>query len=370
MRIDVREVPPFDLTVIPFLRSSDPDSAVVEAAEGMAADPDGHELLWATHALLPIGELGVTAHEPVLSSTDDIPELLAETRAIWALEGSRGHYMGVISSPQGGVDGAAYRSGRVSFAKLDASVMAHELGHNLSLQHAPCGLLGRRSDPSYPYRFGATGTWGYDFRAGGRLIDPGAWDLMSYCHPQWISDYHFTNALRYRLLDEGPPQVASVVAQEVKALLLWGGADAEGGPLLNPAFVVDAPPALPSAAGEYRITGRNASGNELFGLDFAMPEVADGDGSSSFAFVLPVEPGWADSLASISLSGPGGSVTLDADTDVPMSILVDPGTGQVRGFLRDVPQADAGAALTPQAGGDTLDTLFSRGIPDAAAWDR
>ena len=370
MQIDVRDVPPFDLTVVPFLRSPDPDSAVVEAAEGMAADPDGHELLWATHDLLPIRELGVTAHEPVLSSTDDILELLAETRAIWVLEGSRGHYMGVVSSPLGGIDGAADRRGRVSFAKLDASVMAHELGHNLSLQHAPCGLLGGRSDPSYPYRFGATGTWGYDFRAGGRLVDPGAWDLMSYCHPQWISDYHFTNALRYRLSDEGPPQVASIVAQEVEALLLWGGADAEGGPLLNPAFVVDAPPALPSGAGEYRITGRNASGNELFGLDFAMPEVADGDGSSSFAFVLPVEPGWADSLASISLSGPGGSVSLDADTDVPMSILVDPGTGQVRGFLRDVPEADAGAARTSQAGGGSLDTLFSRGIPDAAAWDR
>ena len=62
-------------------------------------------------------------------------------------------------------------------------------------------------------------------------------------------------------------------------------------------------------------------------------------------------------------------MTLDSDTDIPMSILVDPSTGQVRGILRDMPQADA-AALAPQAGPDSLDALFSRGIPDAAAWNR
>ena len=101
-----------------------------------------------------------------------------------------------------------------------------------------------------------------------------------------------------------------------------------------------------------------------------MPETADGDGSSSFAFVLPAEPGWADNLASITLSGPGGSFTLDGDTDIPMAILLDPSTGQVRGILRDMPQADAAAALAPQAGLDGLDVLFSRGIPDAAAWSR
>ena len=42
-----------------------------------------------------------------------------------------------------------------------------------------------------------------------------------------------------------------------------------------------------------------------------MPEVVDGDGSSSFAFVLPVQPGWADSLASVTLAGPGGTVMPD-----------------------------------------------------------
>ena len=134
--------------------------------------------------------------------------------------------------------------------------------------------------------------------------------------------------------------------------------DAQGQPFLNPSIVVDAPTKLPRAPGEHRITGRSGSGDELFSVGFAMSEVADGDGSSSFAFVLPVEPGWAVRLASITLSGPGGTVTFDSDTDTPLYILVDPSTRQVRGILRDL----------PQAGADRLDVLFSRGIPDAAAW--
>ncbi len=144
-------------------------------------------------------------------------------------------------------------------------------------------------------------------------------------------------------------------------------------PFLQPAFVVDARPALPEEArGDYRLSGRSHTGAELFTLRFDMPEVADGDGGSGFAFALPVQPGWEGSLASITLSGPGGSATLDHKTDRPMTILRDPRTGQVRGFLRDLSgtiqtQADHAGALVPDPG---LAPLFSRGIPAADAWRR
>ena len=367
--VEVREMPDFDFTVIPFLWIPDPKREVVEMANAMATDPEGHELLWGTRTLLPVGDLEVTVHQPVLSSSNSAYSLLSETRAIAALEGGGGRYMGMMSPPVTGAGGLAEQPGRVSFSRTDALIIAHEFGHNLSLGHAPCGDPAQL-DLSYPYPDGSTGVWGYDFRDGGRPMGPDQNDLMSYCGPKWISDYHFTNALRYRLFDERPSRFASLTAQEVESLLLWGGTDAEGRPFLDPAFVVDAPPALPDAGGEHRVTGRTAGGDELFSLEFAMPEVADGDGSSSFAFVLPVQPNWASNLASITLSGPGGSTTLDSDTDLPVTILLDPGTGEVRGILRDVPQADAAAALAPQAGPDTLDVLFSRGIPDAAAWSR
>ena len=147
--------------------------------------------------------------------------------------------------------------------------------------------------------------------------------------------------------------------------------DAEGEPFLNPAFVVDNQPALPDSAGEHRIMGRTASGGELFEFNFAMPPMSEGDGSSSFVFALPVQPGWAGNLASITLSGPGGSVTLDQDTNRPITILRNPRTGQVRGILRDLPPATQAARDTAgRAAGPGLKVLFSRGIPDAAAWNR
>ena len=88
---------------------------------------------------------------------------------------------------------------------------------------------------------------------------------------------------------------------------------------------------------------------------------------SSFVFALPAEPDWADALASVTLSGPSGTTTLDGDSDISMAILRDPVTGSVRGFLRDVGDPEAGA-LARSAGG--LDVLFSRGIPGASAWRR
>ena len=52
-----------------------------------------------------------------------------------------------------------------------------------------------------------------------------------------------------------------------------------------------------------------------------------------------------------------------------MAILRNPLTGQVRGFLSDLPQAaQAAMGAARRAAGPGMEVLFSRGIPDAAAW--
>ena len=86
------------------------------------------------------------------------------------------------------------------------------------------------------------------------------------------------------------PAAGAAVSASSRSVLLWGGVGADTVPYLEPAYVIDAPPALPDSAGEFRITGRTAGGGQLFSLSFTMPPTADGDGSSSFAFALP---GWA-----------------------------------------------------------------------------
>ena len=306
----------------------------------------------------------------MISSSNNGYGLRANAQAIRAMEGGTGHYMGMMPEPVTGAAGVAFIATRVSFSIPSPTTIGHEFGHNMSLFHAPCG--GADSpDPSYPHPDGSTGAWGYDFRDGGSLVHPSIGrDLMSYCSPRWISDYSFTNALRYRLFDEGPPAAAAVAAT-TRSLLLWGGVGADSVPFLEPAFLVDAPAALPDSAGEHTITGRTTGGSELFSLNFTMPETADGDGSSSFALVLPVRPGWEGNLASITLTGPGGSVTLDGESNLPMAILRNPRTGQVRGILRNVPPpTQAAMDATGRAAGPGLEVLFSRGIPEGAAWRR
>ena len=364
MSIEVRDMPTLDLTLVPFLWETEPDSMVLDLTDGITPDD---ELFWDTRFLLPVGATDLKVHDPVWSSSNDAYDLVRETEALRVLEGAAGHYMGLLSGEVTGARGLASVPGRASFSVSEPRTMAHELGHNLSLFHAPCGARSGL-DLSFPYPGGLIGSWGYDFRSGD-LRPPDFTDLMGYCHSYWVSEYHFSTALRFRLADEGGADALMATAQS-RSILLWGGIGRDGVPFMEPAFVVDARPVLPQSAGAYTIAARTASGDELFALSFEMPEVADGDGSSFFAFAVPVQARWASALASITLSGPGGSVTLDADSDHSVVILRNPRTAQVRGILRDLPaaaQADAAAAF---AGGPGLEVLFSRGIPDAAAWRR
>ena len=371
LRVDVQEMHPLDLTLIPFLWVENPDSSILELVRGMAADPRNHEMLHLTRTLLPVAELHVRAHGSVVFATNNAIDILRATQATRVMEGGTGYYKGMMAGElSGGAGGLALRPGRTSFSQPYGPTLAHELGHNMSLQHAPCGGAAR-PDPAFPHDEGMIGAWGYDFRERA-LVDPSAPDLMGYCGPgDWISDYFFSNALRFRLSDYDHPAPPDRTGQH-RTLLVWGGIDADGAPFLEPAFVVDAPVSLPEAAGAHRVTGRTADGAELFALDFAMPDVPDGNGRSAFAFAVPVEASWEGGLASLTLSGPGGSVALDGNSDRGVAILRDPRSGQVRGFLRDARAEDAFqvAAMAAPGAGEAVEVLFSRGIPGAAAWER
>ena len=350
--IEVDSMPTLEMTAVPFLWTSDPDSSIIDVVSALSEEPMEHELLHDTRTLLPVAGVEVAAHSPVESSTNNAISLLYRTHAIRVMEGGTGYYMGTMAWPVTAAAGVAFVPGRTSFSLPIARTIAHELGHNMRLFHAPCGGAGR-PDPSYPDPNGRIGAWGWDFETE-TLVSPGTWDLLSYCRPMWISDYHFTNAARFRLSDDdndglpGPPP---------RSLLLWGGVNADGAPFLEPAFAVNAPAALPDSAGDYRLEGLRADSTELFSLTFGMLDVADGDGASGFAFVLPAGPGWAGALASIRLSGPAGSAAIDSETRRPMAILRDRTTGQVRAFLDHVPADTSG-----------FEVHFSRGIPSPEEW--
>ncbi len=372
LAVEVVEMPEMMLTLVPLLWEPEPDSNLVDIVAEMAGNPEGNDRLKDTRTLLPVGKLSVRAHPPVMTTSTDYGDMVREIAAVKQLDGVEGYHMGIMSHVGGG---AAWVRGRTGVAWPDSHVIAHELGHNMSLLHAPCGSFEVLDgpDPDYPYSDGIVGAVGYDRSGGGRIIPSATRDLMSYCDPYWISDYHFTKALRHRLAKESESVAAREPSVSTTSLLIWGGIDGAGRPYLSPTFVVEAPPALPDRSGDYTIAGRTSVGTELFSFAFSMPVIADAEEESSFVFAVPTRPAWAGILASITLSGPSGTVTLDGESDLPMAIIRDRRTGQVRAILRDVAHPDAAQAEAGEVLGFSADDRqvhFSRGMPDSTAWRR
>ena len=370
LAVRVLETPRFNLTVIPFLYEPDPDSSIIETVKAMADEEDEHELLNQAIHLLAVGDMQVTAHSPVEVSSNSAYHVLGVTGYIRAVEGGTGHWKGMMSRWfSGGILGLGYVPGWVSVSTTDGGVITHELGHNFSLSHAPCGGAGG-PDPEFPEPDGSIGAWGYALDSVGRfrrgeLVLPTTPDIMGYCGG-WISDFYFSKMHRFRVHNEGGGLRYESPPPPQRSLLLWGGMHPDRGLHLEPAFVVDAPPALPVAAGDHTLEGRDADSLLLFSLDFEMSQVADaGEGAGMFTYLLPVRPEWEGELASITLTGPGGpeeAVILDGDTNAPMAIHHDRVTGEVRAILQG-----------PAAGRDPppgMDVMRSRGIPGPDAWRR
>lgn len=395
--VDVRAMRALDLTLVPFLYTSSPDHSLANRVRALRAQD---ELFRLTRDLLPVAEFNVTAREPVWTSIepvfDNSSALLRETWATRAMDGATGYYMGVMS----GGGGRGYVGWPGSVSGLRGPTIAHELGHNMSLRHAPCG-----DPPSveliYPYLNGTIGSWGYDFILG-VPVSPTRPDFMSYCGPEWVSDYSFNKALHFRETLEperagsGASAVAAAGASAVvtpgaglaptvtapradgQGLLLWGGL-ADSVPVLEPAFLVRAPPSLPREPGPFLLAGLTAQRDTLFSFSFAMPETGEGDGGSAFAFVLPTQDAWADSLDRLVLIGPWGSDTVRREGGgvgpEPLGrasvLLIDEASGRVRGFLRDAPGRPPtvpGAPLRLPAPG--LEAVVSQGVPDSTVWRR
>ena len=371
--LDVREMPRWELTVVPVLAAQDPDSTVLDWVAGMG--PSHPAIEYVTN-VLPVGEYAVRLREPFVRSPAPLEDFLdwsffrSEIELLRAIEGGTGTFYGVIGGQLGGIEGVGGRSVAVGNSRLET--MAHELGHTMDLGHSPCGL-NFVTDPLYPYSDGSIGVWGYDAR-GDTLVPPAAPDVMGYCThtPNWISDYYFHQALRYRLETEGvAPRTAAreTPAERGRHLLLWGGASPDGELRLDPAFVLDMPAQLPARPGPYRLEGLGSGGVSEFSLDFAVDDI--GHSGGAFLFAIPFEEDWQDSLQRIVLTGPEGTVELNEADREPVALALDRQTGRLRAVLRGEDAAVAVAVVAVDAteqGGSVPDTrtLVSFGLPGRA----
>lgn len=242
--------------------------------------------------VLPIGDVDIDIRTPyVYTGAYDLEDLLMEISDLRDLDGSDRLYHGVIVPP-GGSGATTAGVGFVGYpvsVSIDlggaAYVIAHEMGHNLSLGHAPgCDAPG--ADDDYPYADAAVTSWGYDVTQN-TLVEPTATkrDFMSYCQDLWASDYHFSRALQHRLgssIGFGPP---------LSEGLLISGRLSDAGLSRFSALPVDRYHPM-AALGEQQVTYQfrawDAYGVEVVNHEFARLTIEDVQASHAFSFRVPM----------------------------------------------------------------------------------
>lgn len=275
------------------------------------------------------------------------------------------HYVGILKLPyNSGIVGVGFVPGKTALswdASPAPSTIAHELGHNWGRHHAPCGGPSG-IDPGYPYPGGAIGAYGFNL-ATGIIQDAGLPDVMSYCHPEWVSDYTYEGVMNYRAAAGLSGSVSAAgqtsgVAQN--SLIVWGRVDG-GSLVLEPAFLAETRPSLPAKSGRYHVEGFDAAGAMVFSIAFDAEKVEDAAGGATeqFAFAVPMSSGKAARIVSLRLAGNGKQVLsraasgqpalasisalAEADGNVrlqwnsaqyPMLVVRDPVTREVLAFAR------------------------------------
>ena len=326
VQLTVVPVPAMDLTVVPVLNAAEPDSSIFSQVTGLTKDSHVVSMLrWA----FPFSKFEVRTRDTYVTSLDLTTDegthgLIRELMAVRDSESGTGYWYGTALSRTGVVRGMAIIGGKVSVGKPLAVELAHEVGHNLNLWHAPCGDPDG-IDPSFPYSDGGIGVWGYDFREG-VVVNPAARDLMGYCPNVWLSDYSYRRVLTYRDNADTAGD-ASTQPPRFEQLVLSGGVF-DGELTLEPPYRLTMPPRVPSLPGRYRIEGFSGA-DRRFSLRFAPDE--DKFGNAYFFFAVPVQRGEVDRIV---LAGPEGEVVVDQH-DVRTITIIRDGSGSIRGMLRD-----------------------------------
>ncbi len=361
--LDVIEVPPLELTVVPVLNADNPDSSIFEWTDNI--DDDSPEVGLLKYSF-PFSEFTATSWDTAYVTDLDLTiesntwRLVLELAKVYEDEEATGYWYAVADSEEGYVRGIAIMNGWVSFGKPWDTELAHEVGHSLDLPHAPCGGA-KGTDPDFPYENGSIGMWGYDFRDS-TVVSPGRRrDIMGYCYDLgWLSDYYFEKVIRVREEKEGDDSLEwrPGAGPRGPALVLWGGV-LDGELRIEPVHAMYTTAKLPQESGPYRLDGIARNGDVEFSLSFAPDE--DVYGNKYFFFTIPIADDWEHSLERITLTGPEGEVTVDDSDPRSLTVVTDPATGRIRAILHDWDRA------LPAALGDTdgLQVVTTRGIAEA-----
>lgn len=339
LALDVVEVPPFRMRLVPVDQSAtDLQSTFNETS----APPR----LTLAEDIYPMAEFDVDVRARYTTAADlstqaGWEDLLSDIAYLRLDDGSPRYYYGGFRIPPGtnylGLGFVGYPAAIGS--DIHPGTIAHELGHNLNLPHAPgCGA--GDPDPRYPYANGVVGQYGYDRTHDAMRDRDDTYDLMTYCDRIWISDYNYERVLAHRdtsSVDSAFAAGAAASRAPERDVLIVSAGVHDGALRIGPVLESQAPPSLPEREGRYTLQGLDDDGATVFRVAFE-PRPLDHGRGALFAAAIPVEPADADRLATLRLEGPEGVAERGRRAVAP------PGPGQV--------QADGG-----------------RGAPAAVRWD-
>lgn len=170
----------------------------------------------------------------------------------------------------------------------------HEMGHNFGRRHAPCGGPSG-VDGSFPYSGAYIGQWGYD-NATTQLYNPGTTrDYMSYCGPEWTSDYtYFGIAQAWAARNAAANAAFSTLAPQ-DALVVSGYIGPDGSVHVDPVFSAESSPEMQPAA-LHHLELLDAGGNVLVTVPIEMQEIVietpgQEEYASGFRVTAPPVPG-------------------------------------------------------------------------------
>lgn len=300
--LDVRDLPELNMTLVPVTTGSGTGNVTV----GNAAS-----FMDYTRRIQPIPDYDVQVRAAMNSSATltsgggGWDTVLNDVTAQRTADGSSRHYYGIVHvTYSSGVAGLGWIGYPVAigwdYLSSGSWVMAHEIGHNWDYGHTLCSGGESGTDPGYPYAGGAIGVYGYDLWSSTQKDKTTYKDVMSYCDPQWISDYTYKKILTYRVSDPTfQGQGAHESAARETCLMIWG---LERGDemTLEPSISLETRPSLP-APGLDRVQGLDASGREVFSQSFVLMQATEqlDPPVAGFCFALPLSISMADRIETI-----------------------------------------------------------------------
>ena len=258
LTMDGQNVPAFDVTLVPVV------------FDGSRPEVNADRYAAVLNDLLPVADYRARVGRPLDLSGRGLGVADVESSKRIALEEllhrwnaeaeAEEHYHGLLFADgiTLGFGGLGERPGNVSVgdafdercrpeSRTCGTTVAHELGHNFGLVHAPGGCDEPGPiDSEFPYAGAGIGPRRGWIASRGQFVAPSSaddrtyarhYDVMSYCLPQFVSDYNYNKAVSYReseMTAQGPGGDGVLPTLEFRPVGPGGGTPVGSGTRLDP----------------------------------------------------------------------------------------------------------------------------------------